>query len=226
MLVSSRLSTSASCELISSWAVSRAASITSPEFCCRSSLSRLKSPASACRSASRRRTRICRRFIIASLRAISCSTSRRPEPEAWPRSPRASSYLNVPRCQYCVLAGYQPRWPSQTLRAKQPKYSTHPGYHLGRSQTWDRLVRTAATRCHNCSYQAALTAYHTKSGPGFRARLPFRHSPGGHFHSNAWSVTPLRGRQIRHCLPPSDNRQKRTRGCSRFGRRRGNFCRL
>src|SRR5262245_23281681 len=70
MCVSSRLSTSASCELISSCAVSSAASITSPEFCCRNSLSMLKSPASACRKASRRRTRICRKLIIASLRAI------------------------------------------------------------------------------------------------------------------------------------------------------------
>ena len=67
---SSRLSTSASCELISSCAESSAASSMSPEVCWRSSLSELRSPASALRSASRRRMSTCRNFRIASLRPI------------------------------------------------------------------------------------------------------------------------------------------------------------
>src|SRR3954454_22840001 len=91
MLDSSRLSTSASCQLISSCAVSRAAWITSPEFCCRSSLSRLKSPASACLSASRRRIRICRNAVIASFRAILLHLLRL----NFPVSPRSPS--RVPR---------------------------------------------------------------------------------------------------------------------------------
>ena len=70
MRVSSRLSTSANWELISSWTESRAASTMSPEVCARSSFSRLKSPASALRNASRRLMSIWRMLRIASLRLI------------------------------------------------------------------------------------------------------------------------------------------------------------
>ena len=95
MRASSRLSTSASCELISSWTESSAASTMSPEVCARSSFSKLKSPARAFRNASRRLMRIWRMFRIASLRLIGLSP-RRPILAALKARPPQSSRSRTP----------------------------------------------------------------------------------------------------------------------------------
>ena len=125
MLANSRLSTSANCELISSWAESRAASTTSPAAWARSSFNRLKSPASAVRSASRRMIRICRMLRIASLRAIfhSPSLSDRAAVELWVFPPRiaASECPEKP----CVGRTKTTCFNRLRRRLPQPNYSTY-----------------------------------------------------------------------------------------------------
>ena len=96
MRVNSRLSTSANCELISSWTESRAASTMSPEVWALSSLSRLKSPARALRNASRRFMRSWRMDRIASLRLIGFTlASASGRAEGWPPFRAAVAELHL-----------------------------------------------------------------------------------------------------------------------------------
>ena len=118
MRINSRLSTSASCELISSWTESRAASTISPDDCALSSFKRLKSPARALRNASRRRTRTWRNVRIASLRLIETSL-RCPLRAALKVAPLQSSRRRTPLLWKNDCSVGCPRAPTRPPRSRR-----------------------------------------------------------------------------------------------------------